>query len=1799
MSNKELRITLQGEDNLSPVAKKVAEQIEKMKSEAIQADEKIVKMKSSIRDLQSAKTSAKKGLFDTDIIKSKELKSQLDVLISEYKRLSLEKSKASKEQLKTTSAKIEQIYTQAINKEKSSIDRLTNSKRYLNSQISTGIRKLNSETRTLKQNELAHKNATNSIVRHIRQLESFAVAMYGLKKAYDVTLGVGLKYNILLENEKRGLAATYMLKLADVDATGKQLSVTDKWALSQKLANKAFKELVEINKQTPNTLGQTIQIYRVLFGTSKQYGVSQEKLLKLTKLISIAAGSSGVQFQPLLASIDGLASGTVKANSDLGKMLTSMGLTNSAIKEAAKTGSQFDLIINKIKELKEAGSLVQTQWAGITTNLKTQWDILWGDIQKPLFEELKKDMTKFTTYLQNNKITVEAYIKDIARYIKTAAELGATILAGLAVSKVVEGLTLIRDAIVGVELAQIALNKSILKNPYVLGAVTLYGLYEGLKSIIKPAKDATKAMNDFKNSVKGASLATLNNEAAKIKKEIAEATKLNAESRYRLGGQIVTGHSKKYTDEIVLLKKQLDIINKQIKAINKRNKELNNIKFKTQAEAELAAAQKLYNSSFDAGIEGQKQKLKQKYDDLLTQYKDSKEAQNLLDKWYYKELKKLDDKEEKQKNARIKREQEKQQAELNKELNTYREYIKLTGTSYDKWLIDADEKIRNLAKSGTLTSKQLAKAWEAMEKEYNTSLSNSQKERLSKYIDYYTKIGDYAKAWSKKEQLLRLENTTLTKEELDKLISVKKTNYWDKIKEARYKNYEQAKKDLKAFQLDQLKKYGTLADGIAYEFKENIPTAFEKGVELMKDITSSFSDAWTNFFDTQSKAFLKFGDLGKSVIKAIEKSLINSYLVKPLTSFSSGLLSSLIGGVATTSSKKLTTADVAKRLGLVAIKGGGYQGFVEGKDGKKVKVVTDAKGNIKEGSSALGNATNLISAGMLAKNLYTKGLAGTIGKGFASLASGLQSLGLGTASATVAPNVALAAGVASPSTIYAGTGLAGGVSSFGSGVTSALGGAGVQGLSGAAYAGGLATAGLAGGAGGFLLGSLGDKLLGADTYAGVGGGAGGAGGALLGSLGLLGPIGWIGGAIGGSLLGSILGGLFGKTKVTGHTQGIDIFGNATANNVEGQDWAKTFYKKKSWFHSKKWSTEKDVAFTDTEKEAIKSVIDSYNYLLKEMGIAKSLTIKGGRFDSIDKFLNEGVTKTFIANLIGISKKVTSAIAEAGKSLADWNGKGLPFLSLNLAKSFTKAAKEIENPELTKIYNVWVDYAKSVNKKVYEAFASQINQFITDKRSFTEYAYSVKGDTLGALKYKADYLQKDFETLEKTLGVTGITVDNFTQRFDDAFKKNLTPQTLKNWENLGNALKSSTDAAMALKNAEDAKAEAAKRQADAIQNLFKATLKANQQRFYDYKLREADKAYKAEVERQRKIFDDNKAAFESRQAALEDEKSRLNDLLSTITSNLNTMQSSVSSITQTVNKLRGLDSGAGGLSNFNIMMTQLESMTPRNNYEAYSKKLSDVQRLSSVLFNSDNFNTRRDQEFAKLVNANKFEVLEKSAQTEVDYLKQIELNTSNQITTTANSIASLANAIKNMTFTPTVTKSPSEKLAELKQRFADVKSQRELYKIKVGDTDGYLSAKEWIQAGGSMSWFKDNAKKIRDLSNELKPIFGGGYSINYNGFVRSLDTLSKYGSDYAGYANGGYTGNAPINAVAGLVHGQEYVVNAQTTKDLGLNSGNGGVFKEMLSEIKTLRVANQQQEVAMAKMATELSDIKSNTEREYA
>ena len=76
----------------------------------------------------------------------------------------------------------------------------------------------------------------------------------------------------------------------------------------------------------------------------------------------------------------------------------------------------------------------------------------------------------------------------------------------------------------------------------------------------------------------------------------------------------------------------------------------------------------------------------------------------------------------------------------------------------------------------------------------------------------------------------------------------------------------------------------------------------------------------------------------------------------------------------------------------------------------------------------------------------------------------------------------------------------------------------------------------------------------------------------------------------------------------------------------------------------------------------------------------------------------------------------------------------------------------------------------------------------------------------------------------------------------------------------------------------------------------------------------------------------------------------------------------------------------------------------------------------------------------------------------------------------------------------------------------------------------------------------------------------------------------------GYSNGGYTGDGGKYEPAGIVHRGEYVVNSETTRDLGLNNNNGGVFKAMVEELKEIKKENTDMRLLLVKLTADNSKM---------
>ena len=242
--------------------------------------------------------------------------------------------------------------------------------------------------RELKKAEDETKKTADKMKKHFT---ASAAVMSGVIYALKNLVEAGLKYNAQVEETVNGLAALNAATSKSVDSMGNQISASKKFALAQKEAVKTMKELEKINAQTPHTLNQTAKIYKSMYASMKSVGVTSKEMIGITKQLSIAAGAAGIEFRSLLSSVDGLASGTVLANGDLGRFLNSIGLNNEALRE---TSDLVGLLQSKLGDFQTADTM------GVAvSNLTNSFNTFAGAVTSDLFSNVKIAINEMSSAL--------------------------------------------------------------------------------------------------------------------------------------------------------------------------------------------------------------------------------------------------------------------------------------------------------------------------------------------------------------------------------------------------------------------------------------------------------------------------------------------------------------------------------------------------------------------------------------------------------------------------------------------------------------------------------------------------------------------------------------------------------------------------------------------------------------------------------------------------------------------------------------------------------------------------------------------------------------------------------------------------------------------------------------------------------------------------------------------------------------------------------------------------------------------------------------------------------------------------------------------------------------------------------------------------------------------------------------------------------------------------------------------------------------------------------------------------------
>ena len=227
----------------------------------------------------------------------------------------------------------------------------------------------------------------------------------------------GYAFNSSMENAMAGLNALTVATSSNITTTGRMIDITEKYRLANESNVAVLERLKDINAETPHTMEQTMQIYKAMYPYMVKVGASTKDMVELTKNISIAAGAAGVEFNQLLAGVDGLATGTVLANSDLGRFLSSLGITNKKLKESDDV---VKLLKDNFSSFKAADTMTVT-----LSNLQNAWDQLAGELTKDIFDATKGYIKETTSYLDDFRAGVDVlftYFKD-AKEVTTSAQI--------------------------------------------------------------------------------------------------------------------------------------------------------------------------------------------------------------------------------------------------------------------------------------------------------------------------------------------------------------------------------------------------------------------------------------------------------------------------------------------------------------------------------------------------------------------------------------------------------------------------------------------------------------------------------------------------------------------------------------------------------------------------------------------------------------------------------------------------------------------------------------------------------------------------------------------------------------------------------------------------------------------------------------------------------------------------------------------------------------------------------------------------------------------------------------------------------------------------------------------------------------------------------------------------------------------------------------------------------------------------------------------------------------------------------
>jgi len=282
----------------------------------------------------------------------------------------------------------------------------------------------------MKEETAIRNSSFNTLVRHMRQIETMVFAMYGLSRAYQATIGKGVELNKSIENNSYGLAALIASNTELVDSQGKVLDSGDKFQESLKLSQDTMLKLKDASAKTAATFPELTSVFQQAIGFSLKMGSAFAKTtdeaidrtIELTTTLTNMGSAIGMTPDLVLEETRSLFSGDISTDSKLGILLFgSPTQANQAIREAkAGVGKYandvFGLLKSKLKDFSPLGE-IDTYQRNLD-QLKNAWDSTMLEMSEPVYKDMGETLKELKDFVvENQKEIVDGFKKfyDLAK----------------------------------------------------------------------------------------------------------------------------------------------------------------------------------------------------------------------------------------------------------------------------------------------------------------------------------------------------------------------------------------------------------------------------------------------------------------------------------------------------------------------------------------------------------------------------------------------------------------------------------------------------------------------------------------------------------------------------------------------------------------------------------------------------------------------------------------------------------------------------------------------------------------------------------------------------------------------------------------------------------------------------------------------------------------------------------------------------------------------------------------------------------------------------------------------------------------------------------------------------------------------------------------------------------------------------------------------------------------------------------------------------------------------------------------